>query len=326
MKRASFLLLLFLFISCAGPRRLSHQISYTQLRNHDCKTLFKKQKLQYKIALRDGKFNQRRKKSAIPENKLVTRPNKITNKTNQPAVAQTAENIDAHKVLLLPINFQKENISSGASKISNLFLFISPVENIPLEDPASKTNPQKSITNQPVLTNFSASSLPLTLAGMAGLLGMVLIKLFQNNAQQLSHWAKKNPWKTRGLIGIAQIGMGVSAFSLGNYYYQTGIMIPDYARLSAAGMFAVAAIFYPSTYHTNGSPAFSYLRRKFHDAALFTTGAMLTIYAGNHCHLTIQPTHSVQLVSSTSAPKQNIFSLKFASHQISVVKKNSNQD
>ncbi len=321
MKRASFLLLLFLFISCGGHRRLSHQISYTQLRNHDCKTLFKKQKLQYKIALHDSKLNQRRKKSSIPENKLDTRPNKITKETGPLAVAQTAEDIDSNTGPLLPITIQKENISSGVSRIPNVVLFISPEENIPLEDQASKKNPQGSTTNQTVLTNFSASSLPLTLAGVAGLLGMALLKLFQSNAQQLSHWAKKNPWKTRGLIGIAQIGMGVSAFSLGNYLYETGMMIPDYARLSAAGMFAVAAIFYPSTYHANGSPAFSYLRRKFHDAALFTTGAMLTIYAGNHCQLTIQPTHSVQIVSSTSAPKQKIFSLKFANHQISVVKK-----
>jgi len=202
-----------------------------------------------------------------------------------------------------------------------MVLFNSPGENIPLEDQASKKNPQRSATNQAVLTNFNASSLPLTLVGVAGLMGIALLKLFQSNAQQLSHWAKKNPWKTRGLIGIAQIGMGVSAFSLGNYLYETGTMIPDYARLSAAGMFAVAAIFYPSTYHVNGSPAFSYLRRKSHAAALFATGAMLTIYAGNHFHLTIQPTHAVQIVSSTSAPKQKIFSVKFAEHQISVVKK-----
>ena len=65
MKRASFLLLLFLLISCGGHRRLSHQISYTQLRNHDCNALFKKQKLQYKIAVREGKLIQRRKKSYI---------------------------------------------------------------------------------------------------------------------------------------------------------------------------------------------------------------------------------------------------------------------
>ena len=321
MQRASFLLLLFLFISCGGHRRLSHQISYTQLRTHDCKTLFKKQKLQYKIALRDSKLNQRRKKSSIPENKLDTRPNKITKETGSLSVARITDNIDVNSRPVHPINFQNENISSGVSRISNEALFVSPEENIPLENQTSKRNSQRSTTNEPGLTNFSASSLPLTLAGVAGLLGMALLKLFQSNAQQLSRWAKKNPWKTRGLIGIAQIGMCVSSFSLGNYLYETGMMIPDYARLSAAGMFAVAAIFYPSTYHANGSPAFSYLRRKFHDAALFTTGAMLTIYAGNHCHLTIQPTHSVQIVSSTAAPKQKIFSLKFANHQISVVKK-----
>ena len=320
MKRASLLLLLFLFISCAGHRRLDHQSSYTQLRNHDCKTLFKKQKLQYKIAVRDGKLNQRRKKSAIPEYKPDTRPNKITNETDPLGVAQTTKNIDANKGPILPINFQKEDIMSGASRISNVVFLISPEEDIPWEDQASKKNSQIPTTNQAALTNFNVTSLPLTLVGMAGVLGMALLKLFQSHAQQLSHWAKKNPWKTRGFIGIAQIGMGVSAFSMGNYLYETGMMIPDYARLSAAGMFAVAAIFYPSTYHANGSPAFSYLRRKFHDAALFTTGAMLTIYAGNHCHLTIQPTHSAQIVSSASIPKQNIFSLKFVNHQISVVK------
>ena len=114
MKRASFLLLLFLFISLrTSQAQSSNQL--TQLRNHDCKTLFKKQKLQYKIALRDSKLNQRRKKSSIPENKPDTRPNKITKETDQLVVAQTTENIDANKGPLLPINFQKEVIIAGAS-------------------------------------------------------------------------------------------------------------------------------------------------------------------------------------------------------------------
>ena len=320
MKRASLLLLLFLFISCGGHRRLNHQIRYTQSRNHDCRTLFKKQKLQYKIAVRDSKLNQRRKKTAIPEYKPDTGANKIKNETDLLVVAQTTENIDGNKGPLLLINFQKGKISSDASRISNVVLFTAREENIPLADQAPKKNSQKATTNQAVLTNFNATSLPLTVVGVAGILGMALLRLFQSLAQQLSHWAKKNPWKTRGFIGIAQIGMGVSAFSLGNYLYETSVMIPDYARLSAAGMFAVAAIFYPSTYHTNGSPAFSYLQRKFHDAALFTTGAMLTLYAGNYCHLTIQPTPAAQIVSSAAIPKQKIFSLKFANHQISLVK------
>jgi hypothetical protein len=317
MKLAS-LLLLFLFISCGG--HLSHQTSHTQLRNHDCKTLFKKQKLQYKIAVRDSKLNQRRKKSAIPEYKPDRRANKIKNECDPVIFAPTTDNIDGNKGPLLPIYFQKEDISSGTSRIANAVLFTSPEGIIPLENQAAKKNSPKATRNQAVLTNFNASSLPLMAVGVAGVLGMALLKLFQNHAQQMSHWAKKNPWKMRGFIGIAQIGMGVSAFSLGNYLYETNIMIPDYARLSAAGMFAVAAIFYPSSYHANGSPAFSYLRRKFHDAALFTTGAMLTLYAGNHCHLTIQPTHATQIVSSAPITKQNIFSLKFATHQISVVK------
>ena len=316
MKLASFLLL-FLFISCGG--HLRHQISHTQSRNHDCETLFKKQKLQYKIAVRDSKLNQRRKKTAIPEYKADRHANKIKNESDPMIVAPTTENIDGNKGPLLPINFQKEDISSGTSRISNAVLFTLPEGIIPLENQAAKKNSPKATTNQAVLTNFNASSLPLTAVGVAGVLGMALLKLFQNHAQQISHWAKKNPWKTRGFIGIAQIGMGVSAFSLGNYLYETNIMIPDYARLSAAGMFAVAAMFYPSSYHANGSPAFSYLRRKFHDAALFTTGAMLTLYAGNHCHLTVQPIHATQIVSASIA-KQNILSLRFATHQISVVK------
>ncbi|HZI24466.1 MAG TPA: hypothetical protein VFD46_05290 [Chryseolinea sp.] len=172
-----------------------------------------------------------------------------------------------------------------------------------------------------MLTIFDASILSLTSIGFSGMTGVALLKLFQTRAQRLSRWAKKHPLKTRFALGIAQAGMGMTSLWLGNYLYESGVMIPEYARFSAAGIFTVAAIFYPTNYFSNGSPAFSYMQRKLHDAALFTAGAMITVYAGNHYSLVVRPTNFVQPATHITTTAENIISVTFAKRNISVVKK-----
>src|SRR5687767_8817624 len=78
MKRISSLLLFFLFISCVGQNRTNRQISNSHPKNYDCKTLFKKQKLQYKLAIWEDKVNQRSRKSAMAEKHSAMKRNEVT--------------------------------------------------------------------------------------------------------------------------------------------------------------------------------------------------------------------------------------------------------
>src|SRR5688572_22330598 len=74
MKRISLLLLFFLFISCVGQHRTNQQLSQSHL-NYDCETLFKKQKLQYKVAIREDKVSQRIRKKAVTEKRFALKRN-----------------------------------------------------------------------------------------------------------------------------------------------------------------------------------------------------------------------------------------------------------
>lgn len=168
---------------------------------------------------------------------------------------------------------------------------------------------------------FTSSGFAFVLITAAGLTGLALLHIFQRKAVQLSHWAKLNPWKTRAAIGAMQIATGISSLWLGSDLYEEGVMIPEYVRLTGMGLLTGSAIFYPTKFHANGFPAFSYMNRKLHDVGLFTAGAILTVYAGNHYAVVVQAENPVQLVSAISAPAENVASVRFMRSKISLVKK-----
>src|SRR5918993_121005 len=291
MNRIHLLLLWLLLSSCGGLHRINRPPQVTQLKNNTCETLFKKQRHQYNIAVREAKGRQRWKKNALlAETKLDPRRNTtiVANLPSEPIGSSVAAEIP----YVVP-TLQEESQTRFAFS-SRLHPLSVAAKNTSAKDLTVIETIQELKPSSDVLTTFDASILSLMSIGFSGMTGVALLKLFQTRAQRLSRWAKKHPLKTRITLGIAQAGMGMTSLWLGNYLYESGVMIPEYARFATAGIFTVAAIFYPTNYFSNGSPAFSYMQRKLHDAALFTAGAMITVYAGNHYNLILRPTNFVQ--------------------------------
>src|SRR5687768_18603508 len=65
MNRIHLLLLWLLLTSCGGLHRINRPPQFTQLKNNTCETLFKKQRHQYDIAVREAKGRQRWSKNAL---------------------------------------------------------------------------------------------------------------------------------------------------------------------------------------------------------------------------------------------------------------------
>jgi|SRR5688572_28149604 len=79
MNRIHLLLLWLLLTSCGGLHRINRPPQFTQLKNNTCETLFKKQRHQYNIAVREAKGRQRWSKNALlAETKIDPRRNTST--------------------------------------------------------------------------------------------------------------------------------------------------------------------------------------------------------------------------------------------------------
>ena len=158
-----------------------------------------------------------------------------------------------------------------------------------------------------------------------GLVAMCMLAAFRNSAKSLSRWGKNNPLKARAIIGAAHLVTGTACIVVGDHLYDLGIIVPDYARLASAGLFASAVIFYPNRYLENGACAFSYLERKFYDVGLFTIGATMMLYVANHYDITTLPTYPVQTAAFSYVPAQNIATVSIAQKEIALSKREFKQ-
>lgn len=327
MKTFRLAALLFLFVSCAGHHKISQEITSFRTSNKECKILFKKQNLQYKLALRDGKVNQRRKKmvwskKSIAENKknagspMTETP--MLHETYKPGLA-LRNRFDHFRAIGLNDGERSQSIVSNSSEHTTFPEAKEEVTRTVKHEELIEAKPTDTRIVAPA--TFTSSGFAFVLITASGLTALVLLHIFQRKAMQLSHWAKQNPWKTRAAIGVMQIAAGISSLWLGSNLYEEGIRVPEYVRLTGMGLLTGSAIFYPTKFHANGFPAFSYMSRKLHDVGLLTAGAILTVYAGNHYAIVVQEENPAQLVSAVTAPAGNVASVRFIKSKISLVKK-----
>lgn len=307
---------LCLLVSCIGQRSITMQGT----RALDCKILVKKQKVQFRKEMHAAKALHRRKPVGIPK------------KNNQPA-GGAPQIADTPGMLAAPAGITFSSPVAYPSPLAQSTPETHIVNNIFSVHPANKkTSPAASdlaaslkITGNIGQVAFEPGAGVCLALGMGGIMGICLLSVFQKQAKGLSHWAKNNPWKARGAIAAAQLTAGAGCLILGNDLYDTGIIVPEYVRLAGAGLLASSAIFYPSKYLTNGAPAFHYLERKFYDAGLFTAGAILMTYAGNHYDITVQQTPPVEAVAYVSAPGAKTGTVAFAKKTVAIVKKEFKQ-
>jgi hypothetical protein len=327
MKTFRLAALLFLFVSCVGHHKIGREITSFRTTNNDCRILFKKQNLQYKLALREGKVNQRRKK-VVWSKKSITE-NKKNDGSSMMETSMLHETYTSSVALRNPFDHYQsidlndsERSHSIVSNSSEHTTFPQAKEEITRTVQHGELIQLKPTDTKIVVpATFISSGFAFVLITASGLTGLVLLHIFQRKAMQLSHWAKQNPWKTRAAIGAMQIATGICSLWLGSDLYEEGVMIPEYVRLTGMGLLTGSAIFYPTKFHANGFPAFSYMSRKLHDVGLFTAGAILTVYAGNHYAIVVQEENPIQLVSAVSAPAGNVASVRSMKSKISLVKK-----
>jgi hypothetical protein len=120
------------------------------------------------------------------------------------------------------------------------------------------------------------------LVGLSGLLAAALLTITGKRSRTISRWASANPWKARGIIAGSQIAAALGALVAGNNLYEHGMMISEAVRNSAITFFATSAILYPSAHSRLRLFKPTFIRKKIHDIALFTSGTLLMVSLGNN--------------------------------------------
>jgi hypothetical protein len=163
----------------------------------------------------------------------------------------------------------------------------SSIHNLPSVVLKPETENQKGIEN-----NFIPA-----LGGATGILSIILLSFFRKQSKQISFWASQNSWKSRGLITAAHFVTGASALAFGDQLSVDGFIISEAAKYIALSTIATAVFLYPFPRSAN------YLHRKTLDAVLFTSGAMMMLYAGNQYEVK-QQQNPAQAVYSFSTNTQ----------------------
>jgi hypothetical protein len=272
----------------------------------DCTILEKKQKVAARKAVRNWRKNQLAKKFLKPRFDDLT----------------TASN--SEPVVLLPTSeIEKNPRDSSCSVLSpSLTKLKHPIDRIPgvqklqpvIGSPIPTTQHLPEIVDE---LNYVPAQWNGVELGVGGIMSMLLLTFLKSRAQRLSYWAKENKWKARLILVAAKIGTAIVCLHAGRDLLSSGMVVPEHVRLIGAGIFASAASFYPIRNSIGGSS--NYLSRKLHDAALFTSGALLMIYAGNHYDVKIQQQEFINAESHVSVKSsESVFS--FAHETIQVVK------
>lgn len=143
------------------------------------------------------------------------------------------------------------------------------------------------------------NSVPIMM-GASGLFSLLMFSLTQSRAKKFSYWAAENPWKARGIIAGIHVTTCLSALALGHHLYGQEIYISEAVNYTALSVFTTSCLLYP-TKNPSFSFTHSYFAQKANDIALFTSGAVMVLCAGNHYHITQQPVTSEVVFSLSSA-------------------------
>ena len=277
MKCLFVLFTAILLFSCSANRTAT-LIKNRSVNSADaCTIMASNQRHQYRLAIKDARKQKGKKlnfhNGRVIEPPLIAESRKELRLTGEPqfGIIETDETI-ALMPMAGPIRKEFKPAQNKAPlKISK--------EN---GEVIEQTRMEKSITFLKTAgQQFQKSAKILWLIGLAGLVSFGLMKANGRKSNTLSRWGKDNPAMARAIIAGAQVVTAAGTITLGHELYNNGIMIPEYSRWLPVGIITAAASFYPNRY-VNGVPAFSFLRRKLHDIALFTGCAMLTTLAGNH--------------------------------------------
>jgi hypothetical protein len=294
MKRLSLIMALIVLGSCAGYRT-SYLINTNAVNSPDaCEIIGQRQKALDRQAKRDAKRN--RKTQSYSYTLPATVQPKLTETTTtirlEPVMTSANESRD--------IEEKEFVIEKDVQVLKN-----PSVQNFSTTIPQSKKEAGNNETPQlitRVFKKFKEDAQSLIILGLAGLAGMGLLGASKKNSQNISRWGMRNPGLARTALVGAQSVATIGGIALGNQLYTEGVMVPELAYYTTLGVFAGAAAFYPNNWFGKSNPTSSYLRLKMHDAALYTTGAMMAVYAGNHYSVTTSPVEKNQMVYSIPLP------------------------
>lgn len=303
-----------LLASCIGHR----QVTTYRPNTLDCELLAKKQRQQFKKAMAQAKSVQRRKP-------LNSKPLNVRQKEQQVTAAASGEEYftATEQIIIRPVPAYSQSLALPKS-MKDLPESIRQKELTPKVSPSST---QRAIPsgNGPTARFFEKFTndvwiWPAILLG--GAIGMSAMTVFQTRTKAVSRWAKDHKWKARSILVVTKIGSAFGCLVLGNELYDSSIAVPEFVKLSALVTLVSAFAFYPSKYFPSGAPAFGFLERKFYDASIFTAGAIVLLYAGNHFDVTLKRVDPIQTVASVALPDKIGGGLQ---KKISVVKREFKQ-
>ncbi|MCU0353949.1 MAG: LPXTG cell wall anchor domain-containing protein [Cytophagales bacterium] len=106
----------------------------------------------------------------------------------------------------------------------------------------------------------------------------LLTYALRRRTKALSHWASRQPWKTRTLLTLIHLGTAFGSIALGKWYGDQGMLLSQNTLYAALTVFGLGTLLYPRA----GTVSNRYQRRKIHDSLLFASATFLMLYTGNH--------------------------------------------
>jgi hypothetical protein len=288
-KSTSAIMTLIFLLGCSGHK--PSLLSSTDQVKDACEIFTKQQEEFSRKSKRDARKYKPKFSASTQKKDLKAQPNKVDLFTPQPVVTRQF----IHATMNQPAVKESSADITTENKLISTDQY---TPNTPSLQPAeSNTINREKIKSQPEKIKFTSSIQSLSIMALAGLASLGLIKGAKKGTQKLSRWGKSNPNASRSLIVGTTAAVGTGSLLLGHTLFTEQLLIPAWAQFTTYGVFASALVLYP-TAHSYSSRASNYLNRKFYDATLFTTGAMLMACVGNTHHIQYTSTQLPETVLS----------------------------
>lgn len=265
---------------CSSPKTLKNQSAFNATLEEQCKILNKKRTTVQRLKLNPKIYSAKKNR----QNSTVT----VTARNNAfKSISRTIASRDSSVPQKIPEVMYTHIEMTTEEKLES-----SPITR--RNAPVKINSPQSfdiQISAPEVLTSenkiFSQSYFAPFAIALSGILSMVALISLQNKSKRISRWAFENSSAARGLIVSAHFVTGSCAGLIGKYLAGDGLIFSESIAYIPTLVVSAAALLYPSA-----APR-DYLRRKMHDVALFSAGAVLVMYAAN--------TYSIQSQAEVSA-------------------------
>jgi hypothetical protein len=332
-RKVLYSLLFFLVAACAPQPGTVHNSTGLFGSGNQCKTMARKQ---LKLARNAGRSKKKTYQSFLATTFPKNRPqNPVLPYAPEKFVYFQASSPDSVSLPVTLASVSKGSFQEAVPPKSNGYLAAFQSKTLP--ETQLKKGAQRKVNTNAAKKGTSGKTVPVQkpeqvektghtqtqdnnialFFGLSGLLSAGLLGAALRQVRQISEWASQNLGKARGLLAFIRIFTALSSVAAGNYLAQQGIEISETSKDAAIAVLLAAAILYPLHHSRFRLFTGGYFRQKLHDIALFVSGTLMMVYAGNRYDLVAQPAAPEQTVFRFAAFNQPAPAFSLVRHTIS---------